>query len=82
MCQAIGTMQLDRDASPLGLVARAWAADVEPLGYVQSVDGIPRQTLATMRPAQAKFILGDAHKLSTQTKPLMKAFKENTNVSE
>ena len=30
MCQAIGTMQLDRDASPLGLVARAWAADVEP----------------------------------------------------
>lgn len=28
MCQAIGTMQLDRDASPLGLVARAWAADV------------------------------------------------------
>lgn len=28
MCQAIGTMQLDRDASPLGMVARAWAADV------------------------------------------------------
>lgn len=38
MCQAIGTMQLDRDSSPLGLVARAWAADVEPHGYVQSVD--------------------------------------------
>ncbi len=29
MCQAIGTMQLDRDASPLGLVARAWCADVK-----------------------------------------------------
>lgn len=42
MCQAIGTMQLDRDASPLGLVARAWCADVVAHGYVLGVDGSRR----------------------------------------
>ena len=45
MCQAIGTMQLDRDASPLGLVARAWAADVEHAGRRAGISDGPHPSL-------------------------------------
>lgn len=57
MCQAIGTMQLDRDASPLGLVARAWCSDWQSEPFDQKLP----MTFARLNRTQARFVMGQPH---------------------